>query len=67
MDNIKNEINLFLDDFKKKNISKANDNFLKLLDDLSTVTDKWQQDQKSKPDVTVQISELPLTAANLYP
>lgn len=67
LDDVQNEFNQFLDQFKSQNFSYANDNFVELLSKLSETAEKWKKEQATKPVLTVQISELPLTATNLFP
>lgn len=41
LDNIVNQLDEFLDEFKQSNIGKLNDNFLKLLKEIAEVVDRW--------------------------
>jgi hypothetical protein len=64
---IQNLLFKFLNGFQEKYKDQINDNFLDLMNSIKNKVGGWKVELMNSPDVSFQVSELPLGVANLYP
>lgn len=64
---IQNEVFTHLKGFEKKYSTEINQDFFDLMDKVKSTVEDWRASTVNAPEVSIQVSQLPLHTMNMYP